>query len=204
MSPSTEDGTTGDAGRRPGRAVGPAMEPAHGGRDDAVGGRTATSRTDSRNGARPRRTGRHVKFNANTKEAEQPQWSPSTEDGTTSSASTRGRSWAGRNGARPRRTGRLDALRCLAVGERAAMEPVHGGRDDSPGAQLKSRPAAGRNGARPRRTGRRGAPSTGGARHQDAAMEPVHGGRDDRLNASCVRYSRRPQWSPSTEDGTTS
>ena len=60
-----------------------------------------------------------------------PQWSPSTEDGTTGHAQHAG-----------------DRSTC------AAMEPVHGGRDDLNGDDL--------------------APL-----HEIAAMEPVHGGRDD-------------------------
>ena len=62
----------------------------------------------------------------------------------------------------------------------AAMEPVHGGRDDVV--------------RQPRLLGDRG-----------AAMEPVHGGRDDPTGvARAVAYPAPPQWSPSTEDGTTS
>ena len=34
-------------------------------------------------------------------------------------------------------------------------------------------------------------------------MEPVHGGRDDLHLIGHVPYWRQPQWSPSTEDGTT-
>mgnify|MGYP006976742826 CR=1 FL=1 len=58
------------------------------------------------------------------------------------------------------------------------MEPVHGGRDD--------------------------------IRVEDpitavdwAAMEPVHGGRDDRPSTPRPNTTAWPQWSPSTEDGTT-
>ena len=130
------------------------MEPVHGGRDDPP----------KRNGARGRRT---------------PQWSPSTEDGTTYRQHAIRGAICGRNGARPRRTGRLRENRPGSAAAGAAMEPVHGGRDDT-------HPVATR------------------LADVRAAMEPVHGGRDD--NHSCALRSncRKPQWSPSTEDGTTS
>ena len=59
-----------------------------------------------------------------------------------------------RNGARPRRTGRLVHFRFAGVQLGAAMEPVHGGRDD-----LSDDSRCGKQAV--------------------AAMEPVHGGRDD-------------------------
>ena len=34
-------------------------------------------------------------------------------------------------------------------------------------------------------------------------MEPVHGGRDDLQNTVVPALEKAPQWSPSTEDGTT-
>ena len=141
-------------------------------------------------------------------------------------SSRRGRHWLKcRNGARPRRTGRPPPRGALRTQDAAAMEPVHGGRDDPlcarspidhcrpqwspstedgttrPGTPPRSE-TPGRNGARPRRTGRP-AEAEWSAREAYAAMEPVHGGRDD-VSATCdTRGYMRPQWSPSTEDGTT-
>src|SRR5690606_21380053 len=84
-----------------------------------------------------------------------PQWSPSTEDGTTRPSAGLPTTWWP-----------------------AAMEPVHGGRDDQCPAHRERVP------------------------HQ-AAMEPVHGGRDDRRCGFVAVLDKTPQWSPSTEDGTT-
>ena len=61
-----------------------AMEPVHGGRDD-LAMRTTNRPNARRNGARPRRTGRLGATPTRVLDADEPQWSPSTEDGTTAS-----------------------------------------------------------------------------------------------------------------------
>ena len=130
------------------------MEPVHGGRDDQPGPEVITDR-------------------------QMPQWSPSTEDGTTGQvldSEVRERLAA----MEPVHGGRDDrrAISHPRVHVGAAMEPVHGGRDDGDATHVARRAPA-------------------------AAMEPVHGGRDDALDQQIADTSSRPQWSPSTEDGTT-
>ena len=209
------------------RAEVAAMEPVHGGRDDLGPSRCGLRSTARRNGARPRRTGRpRISWVARWISVP-PQWSPSTEDGTTWLSTATCRSTRGRNGARPRRTGRHRVIGAPLGRHPAAMEPVHGGRDD-----------VGRAAGRAAAVGAAMEPVHGGRddrSHPDdrpcrlgAAMEPVHGGRDDcgpgsptgsgrsRRNGARPRRTGRPsrsfsrsstalspQWSPSTEDGTT-
>ena len=227
-SPSTEDGTTGGRRRRPDdRRARAAMEPVHGGRDDV-----SAKREHHRRRLRP-------------------QWSPSTEDGTTATAP-----WTWATGDKPQWSPSTEDGTTAdddgfpAASGSAAMEPVHGGRDDtivttlrkrgsvpqwspstedgttSPGtcrfrmpavpqwspstedgttspADDHARPRSRRNGARPRRTGRPGRPRDLAAGVADAAMEPVHGGRDDPMCRQTSSTRAPPQWSPSTEDGTT-
>src|SRR5262245_47178995 len=60
----------------------------------------------------------------------------------------------------------------------AAMEPVHEGRDDAHGRRIARR-------------------------RETAAMEPVHEGRDDIIETGTAEFGFKPQWSPSTKDGTT-
>jgi len=203
-SPSLADGTTVQArGRHPqlrvaamepvlggrddqrrdgaaGLGVRAAMEPVLGGRDDCVpcrqeppeysaamepvlGGRDDLTRRVADNAARI-----------------SPQWSPSLADGTTClPARHLPLARLGRNGARPWRTGRPPRGKHIATHERAAMEPVLGGRDDRrPGhAGRRDRGAAMEPVLGGRDDSRRLTSSTGG---NSAAMEPVLGGRDDR------------------------
>ena len=180
------------------------MEPVHGGRDDA-------SSSD-----RPAAMARL------------PQWSPSTEDGTTRIWTACTATSASRNGARPRRTGRPPTGRVPPAQPPAAMEPVHGGRDD-PRSRWTVTGGRGRpqwspsteDGTTPRHDplASMGMPPQWSPSTEDgtttrrrarrssrrlAAMEPVHGGRDDHWHTSTpTRAAGAPQWSPSTEDGTT-
>ena len=131
-----------------------------------------------------------------------PQWSPSTEDGTTCGTTARGSATSGRNGARPRRTGR--PFGCDVAESWNDQPQWSPSTEDGTTRATASRPRrnCGRNGARPRRTGRpRRSPLSPGRRQ--AAMEPVHGGRDDGRSGTTTTRPTRPQWSPSTEDGTT-
>ena len=185
-----------------------AMEPVHGGRDDAKQVRVfpvastpqwspstedgttrpwpggGPRRRRCRNGARPRRTGRPRSSTPTPRGSWLPQWSPSTEDGTTPCRRRTTRRSGGRNGARPRRTGRQQHDRVTVVDGAAAMEPVHGGRDDpadrgggTPGARAAMEPVHG---------GRDDCLDLGEAcGDARAAMEPVHGGRDDSAPSWC-------------------
>ena len=225
-SPSTEDGTTRPLDRQTLDLTDAAMEPVHGGRDDPPSAHAAAAYDQAAmepvHGGRDDRNTRAYIANEL-----QPQWSPSTEDGTT----CRYRRWptsppGRRNGARPRRTGRhLDDPRTRRrTAGRNGARPRRTGRPHDDGYPQSSRD--GRNGARPRRTGRPGpvslADPAGGGRNGarprrtgrpqgllrdrsglSAAMEPVHGGRDDIIPVDAATSTIRPQWSPSTEDGTT-
>jgi len=178
-SPSLADGTTGDDGADAASQGLAAMEPVLGGRDDllgraseglappaamepVLGGRDDLRKhcipcrgASGRNGARPWRTGRRPATIDGVTTVLVPQWSPSLADGTT-----------------------IVDRAPLTPDQKAAMEPVLGGRDDA------AHPA-------------------GPSRHGGAAMEPVLGGRDDESYFTGFVAGYAPQWSPSLADGTT-
>ena len=97
----------------------------------------------------------------------QPQWSPSTEDGTTAPF-----------------TARLERVKG------AAMEPVHGGRDDSAVVQIL-RVVEGPQWSPSTEDGTTGQHRAHAQPVGHAAMEPVHGGRDD--NVIRWRFPHRQQ-----------
>ena len=177
-SPSGEDGTTPLLQPVRGRVAAAAMEPVRRGRDDSG---PASRRESIRTAAmEPVRRGRDdpQRDRPSPRPVRMPQWSPSGEDGTTSTGTASPPVWPSRNGARPERTGR----------------PA-----------VSSRPPAGagrRNGARPERTGRH-PERVGDAVEVIAAMEPVRRGRDDHSTTAASSPAAAPQWSPSGEDGTT-
>ena len=204
------------------------MEPVHGGRDDWSSRSRTPHLRRGRNGARPRRTGRRQgggskgggltwaamepvhggrddasRRAASATSSAAPQWSPSTEDGTTAVCAVRSPlkmspQWS---------PSTEDGTTLPALGESfdegvAAMEPVHGGRDDA--SAPPTGPAAASAAMEPVHGGRDDYPVRRRDReHEHAAMEPVHGGRDDPGTLSRPRTCITPQWSPSTEDGTT-
>ena len=181
------------------------MEPVHGGRDDQGGLGLADGDGAGRNGARPRRTGRPLKGGLDSALTGVPQWSPSTEDGTTRAATLDTDGDTKPQWSPSTEDGTTDKVAgtITHIGKPQWSPSTEDGTTRISHPTAWSTPA-GRNGARPRRTGRPPTPaatspqcstSRNGARPRRTGRPPpdVTGGR----------WRGEPQWSPSTEDGTT-